>query len=122
MNPYLYYVLAVLFVLCNVGALVAQILMLPGNWIIVLLCVLFKLFVNLPDGRGLSWYCVGAVVVLAAAGEILELAAGAAGAAKSGGSRRGMLLAIIVGMGGTLVGTVAGSFLIPIPFVGTIVG
>lgn len=122
MNAFWYYLLGVLFVLCNLGALVATILMLPGNWIIVAQCVLFKLFVNLPDERGLSWYCVGAVVVLAIVGEILEFAAGAAGAARSGGSRRGMLLAIIVGMGGALVGTAAGSFLIPIPFVGTVVG
>ena len=57
-------------------------------------------------------------VVLAALGELLEFIASALCAKKAGASRLGILGAL----GGSLVGAVAGTFLLPIPVVGTLVG
>src|SRR5262245_578708 len=96
MSPeFWYYLWAALFVLVSLCALVATLFMLPGNWIIVGLAALFAWLVHGPEGQGLNWWCVGALAGLAVVGEIIEFAAGAAGAAKSGGSRRGMVLALL---------------------------
>src|SRR5262245_8930956 len=120
MGPYIwYYTWAVLLVLCNLGALAATAFALPGNWIIVALSALFAWLVPYPNGDGLSWYGVGAIALLAVVGEIVEFAAGAAGAARSGGSRRGMVLAMTGAMLGSIAGVAIG---IPIPVVGTLVG
>src|SRR5258708_13213455 len=93
MNTYSYYPLAVLLVLLNIAALLTNLVTLPGNWFIAGLTVLFALFVHPASGGGISYWSAGVVVGLAFLGEVIEFAAGAAGAAKSGGSRRGMLLA-----------------------------
>src|SRR5258708_30952788 len=95
MNAYWYYTVAVLFVLLNVCALAANLFTLPGNWIIVGLTVLFALFVHLPSGAGISLWSAGVVVALALLGELIEVVAGAAGAAQSGGSRRGVVLCVV---------------------------
>lgn len=121
MNAFWYYTLAVLLVLLNICALASNLFTIPGNWIIAALTVLFAVFVHLPSDEGIGFWSAGAVVALAVIGEILEFAAGAAGAAKSGGSRRGMLLA----MGGAMAGSIGGTFLggfIPIPVVGLLIG
>ena len=55
---------------------------------------------------------------LAVIGELMDLAAGALGAKKGGASRRGVIGAFVGGLGGALVGT----FLIPIPLIGTLLG
>src|SRR5262245_21906952 len=110
MPSYLYYTLAVVFVLLNVCALAANLFTLPGNWFIVLLALLFALFIHPPSGIGVSWYGVGIVLALAILGEVIEFAAGAAGAAKSGGSRRGMILAVAGAMAGSIAGTMLGVF------------
>ena len=114
----LYYTCATLLLLCNLGALVGTALALPGNWIIVLLTALFAWLIHDPAGGGISWQCVVAVLVLAIVGEIVEFAAGAAGAARSGGSRRGMVLSLIGAVAGSLIGVAVG---VPIPIVGSLV-
>lgn len=116
-----YYVWATLLVLVNAAALVATLFTLPGNWIIVLATALFAWLVPYPEGGGVGWWCVVVILVLAIIGEILEFIAGAAGAAKQGGSRRGMLLAMAGAMAGSLAGSIGGSF-IPIPLIGTVMG
>jgi len=121
MNAYWYYTLAVLLVLLNVCALATNFLTLPGNWFIAGFTILFAVFVHLPSGSGISLWCAGAVVGLALLGEVIEFAAGAAGAAKSGGSRRGMLLAVAGAMAGSIAGTILGAF-IPIPVIGSLIG
>jgi uncharacterized protein YqgC (DUF456 family) len=121
MNAYWYYTLAVLFVLLNLIALATNLLTLPGNWFIVITTLLFAWLVKSDSGRGVSWWGAGVVVGLALLGELVEFAAGAAGAAKSGGSRRGMVLSIV----GAMIGSLAGAFLgtaIPIPLVGNLIG
>jgi hypothetical protein len=121
MNPYWYYTLAVLLVLLNICALATNLLTLPGNWFIVGLTVVFALFIHLPSGAGISWWSAGIVVGLALLGELIELAAGAAGAAKSGGSRRGMILSVVGAMAGSIVGVALG-VLIPVPVIGSLIG
>src|SRR5438105_3891055 len=121
MNAYLYYTLAVILVLLNVCALATNLLTLPGNWFIAGLTVLFAIFVHLPSGAGIRLSSAGMVIALALAGELIEFAAGGAAAAKSGGSRRGMILALAGAMAGSIAGTFLG-VLIPIPFVGPLLG
>ena len=90
----------------------------PGNWIIVGATALLAAFYHDPAGPGLSWWVVGAVAVLAGLGELIEFGAGAAGAAKEGGSRRGMILAIA----GAAVGSIAGAIVgVPVPIVGSLI-
>jgi uncharacterized protein len=122
MNAYWYYTLAVLLVLLNIGALLTNLLTLPGNWFIAGMTVLFAFFVHPASGGGISYWSAGVVVGLAFLGELIEFAAGAAGAAKSGGSRRGMILSVAGAMAGSIAGTVIMSFLIPIPVIGTLIG
>lgn len=123
MGPYVwYYFWAVLLVIANLGGLTATAFALPGNWAIVGFTALFAWLVHDPSGGGVSWWGVGAIFVLAIVGEIVEFAAGAAGAARSGGSRRGMVLAMAGAMAGSIAGVPIASVLVPIPLVGTIVG
>ena len=121
MGSFWYHSWAVLFVVLNFCALLANVFTLPGNWFIAGLTVLFALFVRGPEGMGLNWWCVGVVIGLAVLGEIIEFAAGAAGAAKSGGSRRGMVLAVVGAMGGSILGAILGTG-IPVPLIGNLIG
>lgn len=88
---------------------------LPGTWLMVLLATLLEWWS--PDeilfGRAVLWSAAG----LAATGEILEFALGAAGARRSGGSKRGAALAIVGGIVGAVMGTA-----IPAPVLGTLIG
>lgn len=104
-------------IILSVGCLLGvalTVLGLPGTW----LMVLAALGVEAWHPELLSWNAIIAAAVLALAGEIAELLAGAAGAKKAGGSKRAAIGAIVGGVLGGLVGTVA----IPIPIVGTILG
>jgi hypothetical protein len=114
-----YYVWASLLLIVNLCAWASTLITLPGNWIIVLATALFALFARPDDAHGLNWVCVGGLVALAAVGEAIEFGAGAVGAAKHGGSRRGMLLAMVGAMAGSLLGATFGS---SVPILGTIVG
>ncbi len=112
----MYYVWYTLLVLLCAVSLFATLMALPGNWAIVLLGALFAWLV--PDS-GLTWYGVGAAAVLAVIGEAVELAAGAAGAAKLGAKRRSMFLSMVA----TVIGSIVGSFLLPfLPIIGTVIG
>lgn len=123
MGSYLwYYFWVLLLTVANLGGLTATMFALPGNWAIVGFTALFAWLVHDPAGGGVSWWVVGAILVLAIVGEIVEFAAGAAGAARSGGSRRGMVLAMAGAMAGSILGVSVISFVIPIPVVGTVIG
>jgi hypothetical protein len=117
---WLYYMLAILLVLACGGAWLTNLVTLPGNWIVVGLAALFAWL--LPEaadgGRGMDWTTVLVLLGLAAAGEVIEFAASAAGAAKQGASRRGVMLSI----GGAMVGSIAGLAVgVPIPVIGSLV-
>jgi len=119
-NPEIvYYSLAVLLLLLNLVSWVANLFTLPGNWVIVLLTTLFAVFAPKDAENDIGWLGVGAVIVLAIVGEVVEMVAGAAGAAKQGASRRAMFLAVIGAMIGSLVGAMLLTF---IPVIGTIIG
>lgn len=99
--------LAVCWVLTLVGA--------PGNWLMVAAVALYAWLLPEQSPQDVSWPVVAALVVLASLGEVIELLAGAVGAAKVGGSRRGAVLALA----GSLIGGIAGILLAtPIPVVG----
>ena len=120
MGTFWYYTLAVLFVIVNLAALATNLITFPGNWIIVVATLLFAWLVKHPSGTGVNWWVVGVVFGLALLGEVVEFAAGAAGAAKSGGSRRGMLLSVAGAMLGSIVGAFLGTA-IPVPLVGNLI-
>jgi len=93
---------------------------LPGNWLMVASAGALTWWrLDAQDGRpmfGLITLCVA--VGLALLGELFELLAGAAGAGRAGGTRRGSVGALIGGMLGAVFGTLA----IPVPVVGTLTG
>lgn len=92
---------------------------LPGNWLIVVAVTAYILVVPAESPVGVGWGVAVALVFLAAVGEVLEFLAGALGAAKAGGSRRGAVLALA----GSLVGGIVGLFFgAPIPVVGPLLG
>ena len=96
----------------------AQLVALPGNWLIVLAAALYAWFAEPESQLAIDWYTVAALLAMAIAGEVLETAAGAAGVKRAGGSRRGALLAIAGSMVGSIVGLFVG---VPIPIVGSLV-
>ena len=119
-NIWLYYVLAIALVLACGVAWLTNLVTLPGNWIVVGLAVLFAWLLPeaATDGRGMDWATVFVLVGLAVLGEIVEFAAGAAGAAKQGASRRGVALSIAGAMVGSIVGLAVGA---PIPIIGSLI-
>jgi uncharacterized protein YqgC (DUF456 family) len=114
--------LALFFSALGLGCLVLVIVGLPGTWLMIAIAVGIELLDThwLTAGSRLSfgWWPIGASVVLAAAGEIVETWTAAAGLAAGGGSRRGMWGAIL----GGLIGGLLLTGLVPIPLVGTVVG
>jgi len=104
-----------LFIVNTLGLLLVAV-GLPGTWLMVIATA------------GLAWWrweermfspwTVAALAALALLGEIAEFAAGAAGSRKAGGSLRGAAGALVFGV----VGGIAGTFLIPIPLVGSVLG
>jgi uncharacterized protein YqgC (DUF456 family) len=96
------------------------VLSLPGNWVMVITAALFAYFAP-QQGPQISWTVVAVLTALALLAELLEFAAGAVGAAKVGGSKRGAILAIIGAMIGAVAGAMAGAA-IPIPLIGSMIG
>lgn len=92
---------------------------LPGNWLAVIALALFAGLMPGAAEWGISWTVVVAALIVAVVGEVIELAAGAMGAARYGGSKRGAVLAVI----GSMIGAVLGASLgVPIPIVGPLAG
>jgi uncharacterized protein YqgC (DUF456 family) len=113
------YVWIVLLSLGNIIAWLANLLTLPGNWVILLLSGIYAWFFPEHSGSGIGWMGLSILAGCAVLGEVIEFAAGAALAGKRGGSRRGMALAVV----GTACGSLAGAMIsLPIPIVGPIVG
>jgi len=112
-------VFAILLVLLLLGAWLLTLLNLPGNWVIVGAAAIYVLVVEPTSVVAMGWWTVLALVILATIGEIAEFAAGAANAARVGGSRRGAVLAIIGSVIGGVIGLGVG---IPIPVIGPFIG
>ncbi len=98
---------------CLIGVALT-VLGLPGTW----LMVLGALGVEAWRPELLSWGAIITAATMALLAEVAELAAGAVGAKKAGGSKRSAIGAIVGGILGGIVGT----FAIPIPIVGTVLG
>ena len=119
MSTWAYYIWAVLLIVASCGAWFTTLVTAPGNWFILALAALFAWLIPVEAGHGVTWITVGVLLVLAILGEVVEFGAGAAGAAKHGGSKRGVALSML----GAIVGSVFGLTLgIPIPFVGSFIG
>jgi len=115
-----YYTWALLLVVSASIAWTTNFLALPGNWFVTGLAALFVWGMGTGDAaQGLNWHAVALLILLAAGGEALEFIAGAAGAAKKGGSRRAFALAVV----GTIAGSIAGATMgLPIPLFGPLIG
>jgi uncharacterized protein YqgC (DUF456 family) len=117
MSSWIYYSVVVLLMVINFSGFLMNMVALPGNWLIFSGTALFCWLVH-TEQHSVSWYVVGLLLFLATVGEVLEFAAGSAGAARSGASRRAMGLAIVGSIAGSLAGAIIG---IPIPIVGSAV-
>jgi uncharacterized protein YqgC (DUF456 family) len=116
------YVVATLFCLLGAVCVLSIVLSLPGTWIMIGLALVIELCDSLylpPDhNQTFGWWVILTCVGLALFGEVIELAASAAGAKGGGGSKRGMWGALIGGIVGALIFTP----FIPVPIVGTLIG
>ena len=110
------YLYGIILILLNAAWLMLVLFGLPGNWMIVISTCLFAWW--RWDSGVFSIYTLVFVVVLAALGELIELSAGMIGARKSGASWPGSIAALF----GAIAGAIFGTFLIPIPFFGTLMG
>jgi hypothetical protein len=89
---------------------------LPGLWLMVAAVGVYA-WLTVWD-RYIGWPAMLSVLLLALLAEVAEFLAGAAGSAKAGGTKRGMIGALT----GGLIGAIALTPFIPIPVVGTIAG
>lgn len=110
------WIYATLFLLLNTLWVFFNLFFLPGNWLIVLTSAGIVWY--LAERSFISIWTVAAMAFFALLGEIVEMLSGFA-AAKTGGASWGGSIAAMLGAG---IGAVLGTFLVPIPFFGTIVG
>ena len=88
---------------------------LPGTWLILVTCSITEW---LTDADLFSPYVLLGAAALCVLGEVVELVAGSAGARKAGGGKRGAWGAL----GGGILGAIMGTFFIPIPLFGSLIG
>lgn len=113
------YLWALILMLSNALAWGSNFFGLPGNWLLLIFAVIYKLVLPENSHPEITWMVLCILLVLAILGEVWEFAAGAAGATRRGGSRRGAIMAIV----GSLVGSIAGAMIgIPVPIVGPLIG
>ncbi len=112
------FVIAILISLIAIGAWMANILGLPGNWVIVLAAIGCAWLAPESSFWQVSWLLAAAILAVAAIGEALEFAASAVGASRLGGSKRGVALSIVGSIAGAIVGLFFGSV---VPVVGNVV-
>jgi len=110
------YLWSVLLILLNALWLVLVVFGLPGNWLIVISACLFAWW--RAEDNVFSIYTLIAIAALAVLGELIEFFAGAGGAKRAGAGWRGSIGALL----GALTGAIFGTFLLPIPFLGTLIG
>lgn len=116
MNPWLYYSLALLLFFAGGLCWLSNLFSLPGNWALLAIVALFAFLLPHDGSRGVMWTTIGILLALAVVGEIVEFAAGAAGAAKLGASRRSIWMSLV----GALVGSIGGAVVgLPIPVIGS---
>ncbi|MEM6553625.1 MAG: DUF456 domain-containing protein [Planctomycetota bacterium] len=108
--------LGTLLTLINAAGVVLVLFQLPGCWLIVAATAGFAWATW--DHGVIGWLTIASLFALAILGEVLETALAGAASRKAGGTRRGAVLAIIMGIPGAILG----SIFIPIPIAGTLIG
>jgi len=110
------YIASIFLVILNTALLAVVVFGLPGNWLMVLSTCLFAWWRS--EDAVFSIYTLILITVLAVLGEIIEFFAGIGGAKKAGAGWQGSIGAIA----GAVTGAILGTALIPIPFLGTLIG
>jgi uncharacterized protein len=110
------YLWATILILVNAAWLFLVLLGLPGNWLMLISTALVA-WLYWDEGMFSRWTLL-AVLGIAVLGEVLEFVAGAVGTKQAGGSRGGAFGALA----GGLIGAAAGTFVIPIPVIGSLLG
>ncbi|HNX27683.1 MAG TPA: DUF456 domain-containing protein [Phycisphaerae bacterium] len=100
----------------NVICLAITAMTFPGNWMMVTIACLVAWWRWDEHFFGIPVLVL--IVLLAALGEVLEFATSAVHVKKAGGSKSGSWGSLI----GAVIGLTAGTFLIPVPVLGTLIG
>jgi uncharacterized protein len=110
--------LAFLLVLALAAGWLLTLVGMPGNWLMAAATAAYAYLAPPASRAAIGWKVVAVLFVLALLGEILELVAGAVGATKAGGTRRGALLAVLGSIIGGILGVIVG---LPVPMVGSFI-
>lgn len=116
---WLAWLLLIIFLVAIVASWAVNLIGMPGNWLIVLVCLLWLLAG--PQQFDFSWWLIAPLIGLAVVGEIIEFLASVVGTRKYGGSKTGATCSLIGAMIGGLVGAIVGLPL-PIPLLGSVIG
>jgi uncharacterized protein YqgC (DUF456 family) len=111
-----YWIWVSFLIALNSAALLSNLFLLPGNWVMTGSLCIFLVASDFDHGP--TWKAAVASALLAGVGEFLELVMGSAKAAKKGASRRAMAISMAM----SFVCSIAGTFVIPIPVVGSVIG
>lgn len=111
---------AALFALIGLLAVVLTPVGVPGAWMLIGVAGTVDVTAMMFERGSLPFgvQSLAVAVSAAVAGEVLEFIAGAMGARAGGASRAGMAGSLI----GGFVGVVLGTFMIPVPLIGSIIG
>ena len=119
---WLFLLTALIFVLIGIGCLVLVVFGLPGIWIMIGVAIIIELadglYLEPDESQTFSWWVIGVAIGLALLGELMEFGASVIGTKAGGGTKRGMIGAVIGGIGGALLLTP----FIPVPVVGSLIG
>lgn len=106
---------AILVTVLNAVWLISLVFQLPGTWLILLTTAAAAWWRS--EDAMYSWWPLGALLVLAIVGEIIETFASMAGSSKAGGGKAGAIGGVL----GAIIGAIAGTA-IPIPIIGSLIG
>lgn len=107
---------AILLIAVSFVCLLTILLTLPGTWLMLAAATLVA-WLQWDNGMISSW-TLAALLAMAVVGELLETFASSAGARRAGSSRWGSFGAFVGGVLGAIVGT----FAIPVPLFGSLIG
>lgn len=113
------YAWGALLICGSLAGWILNLLGLPGNWIVLGLCVVYAHFGPSVGRSDVGWGIVLWLLALALLGELVEFLAAFWGTQRAGGSKRAAALALV----GSIAGGVAGMFVgVPVPVVGSLIG